>query len=62
MVKGALKSAVSKVNYLLWLRPEHNSLDIATSYLGYPGSLSVAECAQGANNELLVEIPRVSSF
>lgn len=62
MVKGVLKSAVSRLSDLLWLRHKHNSLDIVTSYLGYPGSLSVVEWSQVANNELLVEIPRVSSF
>lgn len=56
------KSAMTRLHDLLWLRHEHNSLDTAKSYLDYPGSLSLAEWAQVANNELLVEIPRVSSF
>lgn len=45
----------------LWLRPEHNSLDIAKHDFDCPGSLSPAEWAQVVNNELCLEIPTVSS-
>lgn len=59
----SFNSAMTRLHDLLWLRHKHNSLDIVKSYLDYPDSLSPAQWAQMiANNELLVEILRVSSF
>lgn len=45
----------------LWLRLEHNSVNIVRTDLHCPGNLSPAEWAQVAIDELCLEIPIVSS-
>lgn len=45
----------------LWLRLEHNSLNIVKTDLDCPGNFSAAEWAQVASNESCLEVTVVSS-